>query len=88
MVSGFLFCAARFEYLNATVRWTVACRQLDGGNTIIFIPPGMKMQTNLASSSVDPDSGNTIIFIPSGMKMQTNLAGSLQRYWKSTKYRP
>ena len=34
------------------------------------------MQTNLASSSVDPDSGNTIIFIPSGMKMQTNLASS------------
>jgi hypothetical protein len=26
----------RFERLNATVRWTVACRQLDGGNTSIF----------------------------------------------------
>ena len=31
---------ARFENLNATVRGTVACRQLDGCNTIIFIPIG------------------------------------------------
>ena len=32
----------RFEDLNATVQWTVACRQLDGGNTIIFLPTGKK----------------------------------------------
>ena len=25
----------RFEYSNATVRWTVACRQLDGGNSLL-----------------------------------------------------
>ena len=25
-------------HLNADVRWTSACRQLDGGNTIIFFP--------------------------------------------------
>ena len=62
MVSGFLFCAARFEDLNATVRWTVACRQLDGGNTIIFIPSGMKMLANLASSSRDiHNAGSTCV---------------------------
>ena len=27
---------ARFEQSNATVRWTVASRRLDGGNTSIF----------------------------------------------------
>jgi len=32
----------RFEDLNATVLWTVACRQLDGGNSIIFLPIGKK----------------------------------------------
>ena len=32
----------RFEDLNETVHWTVACRQLDGGNTIIFLPTGKK----------------------------------------------
>jgi len=35
VVTGFFF-TARFEKYNATVRWTVACRQLDGDNTIIF----------------------------------------------------
>ena len=35
-----------FEQLIATVRWTVACRQLDGGNTLISISTGMEMQTN------------------------------------------
>jgi len=35
-----------FEESIATVRWTVACRQLDGGNTLISIPTGMEMQTN------------------------------------------
>jgi len=29
-----------FEQFNATVRWTVACRQLDDGNTLIFISAG------------------------------------------------
>ena len=33
---------ARLERSNATVRWTVACRRLDGGNTSIFFPPGRK----------------------------------------------
>jgi len=32
----------RFEDLNADVRWTSACRQLDGGNSIIFLPIGKK----------------------------------------------
>ena len=75
---GFLFWTIdRFEDLNATVRWTVACRQLDGGNTIIFIPPGMKMLTNLASSSTSPDGGYTLISLPTkGRGMQTNLASS------------
>ena len=27
-----------FEQSNATVQWTVACRRLDGGNTLILIP--------------------------------------------------
>ena len=33
---------ARLKRSNATVRWTVACRRLDGGNTSIFFPPGRK----------------------------------------------
>ena len=32
----------RFEKLNATVRWTVACRRIDGGNTFIFLSNGKK----------------------------------------------
>ena len=46
-------CRARFEDLNADVRWTSACRQLDGGNSIIFLPIGRKMQPNLAGTSID-----------------------------------
>ena len=37
---GFHFSNERFEQFNATVRWTVACRRLDGGNTLIQIPRG------------------------------------------------
>ena len=29
--------------LNATVRWTVACRQLDGGNTIMYSNPSISI---------------------------------------------
>jgi len=40
----FFFGARRTRtHLNTTVRGTVACRRLDGGNTIIF-PQGGKMQ--------------------------------------------
>ena len=34
----FLALRARFEDLNADVRWTSAWRQLDGGNSINFFP--------------------------------------------------
>ena len=35
------FCGkSRFEDLNADVRWTSACRQLDGGNSIIYLSYG------------------------------------------------
>ena len=43
----------RFEDLNATVRWTVACRQLDGGNTLIFLSAGKKNVPNLAGTCPD-----------------------------------
>ena len=39
-VSAFFFSNERFEHLNASVRGTLACRQLDGGNTIIILPSG------------------------------------------------
>ena len=59
--SGYLlFCFRRgFEKLKVTVRWTVTCRQLDGGNTIILCPqrgikckriPGGSHQESQASS--------------------------------------
>ena len=37
-----LFVWSETRKKNATVRWTVACRRLDGGNTSIFFPPGRK----------------------------------------------
>ena len=37
----------RFEQSNATVRWTVACRRLDGGNSLILIPFGNQNVANL-----------------------------------------
>ena len=36
---------------NATARGTVACRQLDGGNTAVFVHSGTETQTNLAGTS-------------------------------------
>ena len=47
VVSHFLFRRKRFEPSNASVRWTLACRQLDGGNTMIFIPVGNENEPNL-----------------------------------------
>ena len=45
---GFYLLTERLKRSNATVRWTVACRRLDGGNTSIFFP-SEKMQTSLAT---------------------------------------
>ena len=39
---GFYLLLVRLERSNATVRWTVACRRLDGGNTSIFFLSGRK----------------------------------------------
>jgi len=36
MVWFFFLCNRTRTHLNADVRWTSACRRLDGGNTIIF----------------------------------------------------
>ena len=46
----FFFCAGRgSNHLNATVRWTVARRRLDDGDTIIFFRLRKKMQTSLVT---------------------------------------
>ena len=42
---------ARFEDLNADVRWTSACRQLDGGNSLILLSCGKQNAANLAGTS-------------------------------------
>ena len=42
---------ARFEDLNADVRWTSACRQLDGGNSLILLSCGKQNTANLAGTS-------------------------------------
>ena len=54
-----------FEDLNVTVRWTVACRQHDGGNTIFFFrQSGRKCQripgghmTDLPGTALAPFDG-------------------------------
>jgi len=48
---SFFVGTGRFEDLNADVRWTSACRQLDGGNSLIFISKGNENVTNLAGTS-------------------------------------
>jgi len=45
---------SRFEDLNATVLWTVACRQLDGGNTLNFLPIGKKIANESRHSDFHP----------------------------------
>jgi len=49
-VCVFFVGTGRFEDLNATVQWTSACRQLDGGNSLIFRSIGTKNATNLAGT--------------------------------------
>ena len=41
------------NHLNADVRWTSACRQLDGDNSISFLSNGKKNATNLAGTCSD-----------------------------------
>ena len=36
---------------NARLRWSLACRRLDGGNTYVFSPPGRKCKSNPSSSA-------------------------------------
>ena len=43
-VPAFDWVKGGFEQSYATVQRTVACRRLDGGNTMILIPKGIKMQ--------------------------------------------
>ena len=58
LMDGFLFYEeGGFEPLNATVRWTVACRRLDDGNSLIFIPIGNE---NVNKSLLLPPSVLTI----------------------------
>ena len=59
--SGFFLSDERFEPLNATVRWTVACRQLDGGNTINYLSIG-KIIANESRHS-DPSQAAYIPFL-------------------------
>ena len=40
------------NHLNAAVRWTAACRRLDGGNTLIFFPKGRKCNESPAGRAV------------------------------------
>ena len=50
-LSVFIFYL-RFEQYNTTVRWTVACRRLDGGNTLILIPEGNQNAANLGTRTI------------------------------------
>ena len=60
---AFLFWTmGRFEKFDTTVRWTVACRRLRGGNTLVAVHSRAKMQTNLASSSPAPINNLALIF--------------------------
>ncbi len=43
------------NHLNAAVRWTAACRRLDGGNTLIFFPKGRKCSESPAGHRVAAD---------------------------------
>ena len=58
---GFHFSNERFEQFNATVRWTVACRRLDGGNTLILIPLGNQNAANLDTRTTDCRISNVYI---------------------------
>ena len=40
------------NHLKAAVRWTAACRRLDGGNTLIFFPSGRKCNESPAGRAV------------------------------------
>jgi hypothetical protein len=42
--------------LNATVQWTVACRQLDGGNTLI--------KSNPSSNNAQTTPFGVVFFLP------------------------
>ena len=44
---GFYLSMERFEKSNATARWTVACRRLEVGNSLIWILIGNPNITNL-----------------------------------------
>ena len=52
-MSFFLEVPARFENLNADVRWTSACRHRAGGNTLNFLSNGKKIVPNLAGTCPD-----------------------------------
>ena len=56
------------NHLNADVRWTSACRQLDGGNTLVFLSSGKKNTPNLAGicrnkRSLQKDIRKDVFFI-------------------------
>lgn len=55
-----LFClyGARLERSNAAVRWTAACRRLDGGNTSSFFPEGRNCKR------VSPRSPHRPVLLP------------------------
>ena len=54
MVLPIIYFMSRFEDLNASVRGTLACRRLDGGNTLNFLPIGKKIANESRHSDFRP----------------------------------
>ena len=90
-----LIFVSRFENLNATVRWTVACRQLDGGNSINFLPIGKKIANesrhsdyrscNIYSVKQTQIMGSTFRYFPlflSKGEIRTSKCGADERRWR------
>ena len=89
------FLCFEIRKINPTVRWTVACRQLDGGNTLNFLLSKKKIANESRHSVSHPGNiysvkqvqimGSTFWYFPlflSKGEIRTSKCGANERRWR------
>ena len=72
-VPAFAWVKGGFEQSNGAVRWPAPCRRLDGGNTMILIPKGIRMQRIPTLRPQNAPAAAGAFFIPCTLRLRMRL---------------
>ena len=72
-VPAFAWVKGGFEQSNGAARWAAPCRRLDGGNTMILIPKGIRMQRIPTLRPQKASAAAGAFFIPCTLRLRKRL---------------